>query len=62
MKVKPGFHWQPKDGRDARVVGYLPRRAANRVWNQPKREKCIAVNKVERSWSSEERFASDTEM
>ena len=34
----------------------LLRRAANREWNQPKRKKCAAVNKAERSWRSEERF------
>jgi hypothetical protein len=38
--------------RDARVVGYLPRKAANREWNQPKR-KFVKVNKAERSWTSD---------
>ena len=37
-------------------MGYLPRRTANRDWNQAKREKCVAVNIVEMSWKSEERF------
>ena len=35
---------------------YPPRRAANREWNQPKRKKCVAVNKAEQSWRSEEHF------
>jgi hypothetical protein len=35
-------------------MGYLLRRAANRAWNQPKREKCVAVNNAEKSWGSEE--------
>ena len=39
----------PKDVRDARAVGYLLRKAANREWNQPKRKKFVAVNKDERS-------------
>ena len=34
----------------------LLRRAANRKWNQPKRKKCVEVNKADRSWRSEERF------
>ena len=38
--------------RDARVVGYLLRKAANREWNQPKR-KFVKVNKAERSWTSD---------
>jgi hypothetical protein len=37
-------------------MGYLPGRAANRVWNQSKREKCVADNKAENSWRSEEHF------
>ena len=34
----------------------LSRILANREWNQNKREKCVAVNKAERSWRSEEHF------
>ena len=30
--------------------------AVNREWKQPKREICVAVNKSERSWKSEEHF------
>ena len=29
-------------------LGYLPRKAANKKWNQPKRKKFVAVNKDER--------------
>jgi hypothetical protein len=29
--------WRPQDVRDARAVGYLLRKAANREWKQPKR-------------------------
>ena len=42
--------------RDAKAIGYLPRRAANKELNLPKRKKCVAVNKDERSWRSEEHF------
>ena len=31
-------------------------KAANRVWNQLKRNKCTSVNETERSWRSEEHF------
>ena len=44
------------DGGDIRVMGYLPRKTANREWSQPKRKKCVAVNKAERSWRSEDGF------
>ena len=49
VKVKPGLPWRPQDVGDARVMGYLPRKAANREWNQLKRKMCVAVDKVE--WS-----------
>ena len=39
-------------------MGYLPRVAANKEWNQPKRKKCVVVNKAERSWRSEEHFGN----
>ena len=47
MKLKPGLPWRTQDVRDARVMGYLLRRAANREWNQPKKERCATVNKLE---------------
>jgi hypothetical protein len=37
-------------------MGYLPRKAAIREWSKPKRKKCVAVNKAEESWKSEEPF------
>lgn len=33
---------------DARALGYLPRRAADRLWSHPISEKCVAVNKAGR--------------
>ena len=56
VKLKPGLPWRPQNVGDARAIGYLSRRAANREWNQPKRKKCVSVNKAERSWRSEEYF------
>lgn len=53
VKAKPELSWRPRDVRDARVIGYLPSRAANWGWTST-REKCAAVNKDERSWRSEE--------
>jgi hypothetical protein len=38
---------------DARVVRYLQREAEDQAWNQPKREKCEAVSKAERSQETE---------
>ena len=41
--VKLKLPWIPQDVRDVRIVGYLPRKAANREWNQPKRTKFVAA-------------------
>jgi hypothetical protein len=38
------------------LCGYLLRKAANKKWKQPIRKKCVAVNKAEKSWRSEEHF------
>ena len=40
--------WRPQDVRDARAMGYMLRKAANREWNQPRRKKFVAVNKDEK--------------
>jgi hypothetical protein len=37
--------WRPQDVRDARAMGYLLKKAANREWNQPRRKKFDAVNR-----------------
>lgn len=47
VKIKLGLPCRPQDGRDARVTGFLPRRAADAVWNQPKSKKYVAINKAE---------------
>jgi hypothetical protein len=40
-EVKVGI---PQDVRDAKAMGYLPRKVANREWNYLKRKNCVAVN------------------
>jgi hypothetical protein len=41
--VKLKFPWRPQDVGDVRAVGYLPMKAANREWNEPKRIKFVAA-------------------
>lgn len=53
VKVKPGLLWRPQDVGDARAVGYLPRRAANREWDQPRREVCCGQQRWNRLRSEE---------
>ena len=38
---------------EARAMRYLLRKVAFREWNQPKKKNCIAVNRTERSWTSD---------
>ena len=57
MKVKLGLPWRPREVRDARALGYLRRRGANRERNQSKGKKCAAVNRAERTWRAEQCFA-----
>ena len=38
---------RPKDVKDARAMGYLPRKDANKKWKQPKRKNCVPVTKAE---------------
>jgi hypothetical protein len=40
--------WRLKNVKDARAMGYMLRKAANREWNQPRRKQCVAVNKDEK--------------
>jgi hypothetical protein len=40
--------WRLKDVKDARAMGYMLRKVANREWNQPKRKQIVAVNKDEK--------------
>ena len=62
--VKLKLPWTFQDVRDVRAMEYLPRKAANREWNQPKRTKFVAAeyqiyqqqSQDERSWRSEECF------
>jgi hypothetical protein len=40
--------WRLKAVKDARAVGYMMRKAANREWNQPRRKQFVAVNNDEK--------------
>jgi hypothetical protein len=40
--------WRLKDVKDARAMGYMERKAANREWNQPRRKQFVAGNKDEK--------------
>ena len=40
--------WRPQDVQDARVMGYLLTKAANRKWNQLRGKKFVVVNKYEK--------------
>ena len=62
MKLRPGLPWRPQNVQDARVVTYLPRKAANREWNQPKRKKCVAVNEMKEGGDLKSMLTSDMEM
>jgi hypothetical protein len=53
-KEKPGLFGKAQDVGDVKVVGHLPRKPANQVWNQPKKEKHASVKKTERTWRCEE--------
>ena len=56
IKVKLGLTWRPQDVGSTRAVVNMFRRAVTWEWKQPKKKKCVAVNKVERNWTSEECF------
>jgi hypothetical protein len=45
--VKLTLPWLSQDVRDARPMGYLPRKGTNRWWNQPKRMKFVEINEDE---------------
>ena len=40
--------WRLKDVKDARAMGYMLKKAANREWNQPRRKQFVALNKDEK--------------
>ena len=46
---EPGLCWSPHSAGNARAVGYPLRRAADREFNQPKREQCVPVSKAGRA-------------
>ena len=56
LKAKTRFPWESQDVGDTRVMGQLWKETANKVWKQPKKEKCVAVNEAERSHESTKRL------
>ena len=55
VEVKPGLCGRPQDVGGARVTVFLPRETEDFLGNQSEKEReCVAVNKDERSWRSEE--------
>ena len=48
--------WRLKDVKDARAMGYMLRKAANREWNQPRRKQLLQSTKMKKEWRSEDRF------
>jgi len=37
-------------------MGYLPRKAANREWNQLEKEVCLQSTKMKEEWRSKDHF------
>ena len=46
MKVKPGLPWRPQDVGDARTVGYLLRKTANREWTSLRERSVLQSTKM----------------
>lgn len=55
-EVDTWIMWRPQNIGDAKAMRYFLRKPAKSGWNQPKKKKCTAVNKAERSLRSEEHF------
>jgi hypothetical protein len=62
MKVRHGLPWRPQDVRDARVMGYLPRIADNREWNQPRETSVLQSTNLKGLGDLKSALTSDTEM
>jgi hypothetical protein len=48
--------WRLKDVKDARAMGYMLRKAANREWNQPSRKQLLQSTKMKEERRSEDCF------
>jgi hypothetical protein len=44
--------WRLKDVKDARAMGDMLRKAANREWNQPRRKQWLQSTKTKKEWRS----------
>lgn len=52
VTVKPELHWRHQVVENAKKLGYLPKITTDKLWNQPKREKCVATGKSGRKGPS----------
>lgn len=62
VKLKPGLPQKSQDVGDARAMGYRPRRAANRVWNQAKRAASLQSTELKGIGDLKSPLTSDMEM
>jgi hypothetical protein len=53
--------WRTKDVNRSRAMGYLPKKAANWKWNQPRRYK-LQSTKMKKEWGCEDHLVSEMEM
>lgn len=59
VKVKPELCWRPQSVGNAPTMGWLPRRAAPREWNQLKRRAAVSrAGRMELSWATDLRHGS----
>ena len=57
VTVKPVSSWKSQDVGNARTMGYLPRRAANKGVEPAQEQKVfVAVNRAGKNWRSEDHF------
>lgn len=48
VKVKPGVSWRTQNIGNAGVLGFLRRKAANREWSHPERNKCVLQSREQK--------------
>ena len=48
--------WRLNDVKDARAMGYMLRKAANREWNRPEESSLLQSTKMKKEWRPEDCF------
>ena len=61
-KIRPGLPWRSQDGGDARAVGSLPRRAADRSGTSPRERSVLQSTKLKGVGDLRSILTSDMEM